>query len=395
MARSLRGGRTAEAALATVGRTVAGRELRLALMGDVMTGRGIDQILPDPVEPSIHEPAMNSALGYVGLAEAASGPIPRPVGWAYVWGDLASELAQWRPTFRIANLETAVTRSSAWLPKGINYRMSPGNLPVLRTLGLDAVTLANNHVLDWGTEGLSETLDGLHAMGIATAGAGRNRDQAEAPAILPLPGGGRVLLFARAHGSAGVPAAWAAGSDRPGVALLPDLSDPVLEDFAQRVETTRRSGDRVVLSIHWGSNWGYEVPERHRRFARRLVERGIVDLVFGHSSHHPRPVEFHAGRAIVYGAGDLLNDYEGIGGYEAFRGELVLAWLATLAADDGARTSLEASTFRIRRFRLERAGPADAAWLARTLDDWSRQFGTAVRPASDRLVFEPATATSA
>lgn len=374
---------------------MTGEPLRLALMGDVMTGRGIDQILPDPVEPSIHEPAMNSALGYVRLAEAASGPIPRPVAWPYVWGELPDELSRWQASLRIANLETAVTRSPIWLPKGINYRMSPGNLPVLRTLGLDAVTLANNHVLDWGTEGLSETLDGLHAMDIATAGAGRNRDEAEAPAILSLPGGGRVLLFARAHGSAGIPAAWAAGPDRPGVALLPDLSDHVLEDFAQRVETTRRAGDRVVLAIHWGSNWGYEVPERHRRFARRLVERGIVDLVLGHSSHHPRPVEFHAGRAILYGAGDLLNDYEGIPGYEAYRGELVLAWLATLAANDAARTSLQALPFRIRRFRLERAGPADAAWLARTLEEWSRPFGTAVRPANGRLVFEPATATSA
>lgn len=364
--------------------------LRLLLMGDVMTGRGIDQILPEPVDPAIHEPAMESALGYVELAEAVSGPIPRPVPWSYVWGDLLAELAQRPPHLRIANLETTVTRSERWLAKGINYRMSPGNLPVLRSIGLDAVALANNHVLDWGAEGLLETLERLHAAGIATAGVGRDLEEAGAPAVLAVPGGGRLLLFAVAHGSSGVPEDWAAGPGRPGVALLPDLGAAVLAELSARIAAARRPGDRVILSIHWGSNWGYAVSEAQRRFARGLVERAGVDLVFGHSSHHPRPVEIRSGRAIVYGAGDVLNDYEGIGGYEAFHPDLVLAHLPTLDRRDGTLVAYEARPLRIRRFRLERAAPEDAARLARILDRESRPFGTAVRLEAGRLVIAAA-----
>ncbi len=163
----------------------------LLLAGDVMTGRGIDQILPDPVEPTLHEPAVRSAREYVALAENANGPIPRRASWDYVWGDLPAELALSPVALRIANLETAVTRAESWLPKGINYRMSPGNLPVLKAIGWDAVTLANNHVLDWGPEGLLETLERLLAVGIATAGAGRDLEEARAPAVLAVPGGGR------------------------------------------------------------------------------------------------------------------------------------------------------------------------------------------------------------
>lgn len=364
--------------------------LRLLLLGDVMTGRGIDQILPDPLDPTIHEPVMASATGYVELAERVSGPIPREVPWSYVWGDLAALLEAHGPDLRIANLETAVTRSEDWLPKGINYRMSPGNLPVLQAIGLDAVTLANNHVLDWGRQGLLDTLEHLRAAGIATAGAGRDAAEAHAPAILPTPGGGRLLLFAFGHGSAGVPAEWAAAPDRPGVARLPDLSAATLECLAQRIAAARGPHDRVVVSLHWGSNWGYEVPESHRRFAHGLIDRARVDLVFGHSSHHPRPVEIHRDRAILYGAGDVLNDYEGIGGYEEFRPELVLAHLATLDRASGALLAHEALPFRLRRFRLERAPEEAAAWLARTLDRASRPFGTSVRLEAGRLRFAAA-----
>ncbi|MDW8369627.1 MAG: CapA family protein [Geminicoccaceae bacterium] len=364
--------------------------LRLLLLGDVMTGRGIDQILPDPVDPAIHEPVMASALGYVELAERVSGPIPRRVPWSYVWGDLPAALDRAAPALRIANLETAVTRSEAWLPKGINYRTSPGNLGVLRAIGLDAVALANNHVLDWGREGLLDTLDHLRAAGIATAGAGRDAAEAHAPAILPIPGGGRLLLFAFGHGSAGVPADWAAARDRPGVARLADLSLATLDELAARIEAVRRPGDRVVVSLHWGSNWGYEVPDSHRRFARGLIDRARVDLVFGHSSHHPRPVEIHHDRAILYGAGDVLNDYEGIGGYEEFRPELVLAHLPTLDRASGALLALDALPLRIRRFRLEQASEEEAAWLARTLARESRPFGTRVRLEAGRLRFAAA-----
>ena len=130
------------------------KPIRLFLCGDVMTGRGVDQILPYPCDPRLHEPYMDSAIDYVRLAEQAVGPIPRAVDFSYVWGAALEELSHARPDARIINLETSVTRSDAWLDKGINYRMSPENAACLRAAGVDCCVLANNHVLDWGRAGL-------------------------------------------------------------------------------------------------------------------------------------------------------------------------------------------------------------------------------------------------
>lgn len=105
------------------------RTVRVFLCGDVMTGRGVDQILPHPSDPRIYEPAVRDARAYVRLAEAVNGPIPRSVEHAYIWGDALSELERASPAARIVNLETSVTRSDAYWPKGINYRMHPANVP--------------------------------------------------------------------------------------------------------------------------------------------------------------------------------------------------------------------------------------------------------------------------
>ena len=121
----------------------------LFLYGDVMTGRGIDQILPHPSQPQLFEPYVRSALGYVELAEEKGGPLPRSVDFAYVWGDALRELDRLRPHARIVNLETAVTvAEDAWPGKGIHYRMHPGNVGCLSAAAIDCCVLANNHVLD-------------------------------------------------------------------------------------------------------------------------------------------------------------------------------------------------------------------------------------------------------
>lgn len=126
----------------------------LFLCGDVMTGRGIDQILPHPAEPHLYEPYMRSALGYLEIAEQATGQIERPADFAYIWGDALGELERARPEARIVNLETAVTvAEDAWPDKGINYRMNPANVRCLLAAGIDCCVLANNHVLDWATAG--------------------------------------------------------------------------------------------------------------------------------------------------------------------------------------------------------------------------------------------------
>jgi poly-gamma-glutamate synthesis protein (capsule biosynthesis protein) len=365
-------------------------ELSLALAGDVMTGRGIDQVLPHPGDPTLYEHYVDTALGYVSLAERANGPIPRPVDFPYVWGDVLDELAARKPDAFVINLETAVTRASAHAEKPVNYRMSPANAPVVAAAGVDCCVLSNNHVLDWGEEGLRETLATLRALGVSTAGAGEDLPEASAPAILPIGSASRVLVFGFASESSGVPSSWAAEEDRPGVNLLPDLSDATVARIAEQVATSKQAGDVAVASIHWGDNWGYEIPNERQRFARALIRTTGVDLVHGHSSHHRQAVELCDGKLILYGCGDFLDDYEGIGGYEPYRGDLVLLYAPTLNAVDGTLRRLAMAPFRIRRFRLERASEGDAEWLCGVMDREARKFGGRVRAASQReLIFEP------
>jgi poly-gamma-glutamate capsule biosynthesis protein CapA/YwtB (metallophosphatase superfamily) len=189
------------------------RRLTLFLCGDVMTGRGVDQILPHSCPPQLYEPFITSALHYVALAERSTGPIRRPVDYGYVWGEAREQLARERPDARIINLETAVTTSEDADLKGINYRMHPGNVPVLTAGGIGCCVLANNHVLDWGRAGLAETVESLTRAGIRVAGAGRDLATAQAPAVLEA-ASGRVLIFAFGATDSGIPSDWAASATR-------------------------------------------------------------------------------------------------------------------------------------------------------------------------------------
>jgi poly-gamma-glutamate capsule biosynthesis protein CapA/YwtB (metallophosphatase superfamily) len=347
----------------------------IALTGDVMLGRGIDQILEQPNPPEIFESFVRSALTYVALAEAKSGPITRGVPCDYVWGDALEDLRS--ADLCIVNLETAMTCAAQPAPKGINYRCHPANLPCLAAAGIDCCVLANNHVLDWGEEGLIETLDTLAAEGMNCAGAGRSLEEAQAPAILPLAGGGRVCVYAFGMASSGVPPSWAAQPSRPGVNFLGDY-DSALEALSARIQHEKRQGDIAVVSIHWGPNWGYDIPGEDQRFAHGLIDEAAVDIVHGHSSHHPKAIEIHRGRPILYGCGDFLNDYEGIGGHESYRPDLALAYRLTIAAD-GSCTALELLPYRIAKFRLNHASEEEANWLCRRMDRECRRFGGEVK----------------
>jgi poly-gamma-glutamate capsule biosynthesis protein CapA/YwtB (metallophosphatase superfamily) len=354
-------------------------EVSLFLCGDVMLGRGIDQILPHPGDPRLHEPHVSSARAYVKLAERANGPIPKPVDAAYVWGDALALLRGTPPDLRIVNLETSITKSCEFVPKGINYKMNPENIACLTAARIDCCVLANNHVLDWGVAGLLETLDTLHAAGIRAAGAGRNAEAAAAPAVFELPGGGRVLVFAFGMETSGIPRSWAAAPAKPGVNLLADTSPRTVAGIAEHVAATVRPGDVPVASIHWGGNWGYEIPNAERLFAHDLIDRAGFAIVHGHSSHHAKAIEIYRGRLILYGCGDFLTDYEGIAGYESYRGDLAPMYLPRLAPSDGRLLALRIVPFRLRNFRLGRASRQDALWLHNTLARESARYGARLR----------------
>lgn len=353
--------------------------ITLFLCGDVMTGRGIDQILPHPGDPTIHEFFIQSARDYVDLAVEANGPIPYPVDFSYIWGDALAEWDRMRPDLKIINLETSVTRSNDYrLGKGVNYRMSPKNIPCLTAAGIDCCSLANNHILDWGYAGLQETCAHLQQVLIKTAGAGNNLKEAEAPAVMEVGEKGRVLVFGCGSESSGIPADWAAAENRPGVWLLKDLSEETVAKIGQKVLEWKQPRDLVVISIHWGGNWGYVIARDQQEFTHRLIEAAGVDIVHGHSSHHVKGIEIYRGKLIFYSCGDFIDDYEGISGFEYFRADLGLMYFAALDPVSGDLAALHLTPTKIKNFKINRAARSEAQWLREVLNREGRRLGTRV-----------------
>ncbi len=358
--------------------------MTVLLGGDVMLGRGVDQILPHPGDPALREPYVHDARRYVELAELANGPISRPVDWWWPWGDAAEILEELAPDVRLINLETTVTAGGEFADrKGIHYRLHPDNLPALTAIRPDVCALANNHILDFGRRGLADTCDALAAAGIHGAGAGPDLAAAQRFAVITPHGNQRVIIGSVCMKSCGVPESWAAHTDQPGVWLIRDpVTRSSADDVAARLLPLKRTGDVVVVSVHWGSNWGYGVGLSDIQFAHGLIDAGI-DIVHGHSSHHPRPIEIYRGKPILYGCGDVIDDYEGIGGYGSYRSDLRLLYLISIDLGGGELAALRMLPLRVRKMGLERVFGTDAEWLRATLVQISRRFAIDVVAAPD------------
>jgi poly-gamma-glutamate synthesis protein (capsule biosynthesis protein) len=263
--------------------------------------------------------------------------------------------------------------------------MSPSNLACLTVVRPDVCAVANNHVLDFGYQGLQDTLGALAKVGLCGVGAGRDANEAESPAVVTVEGGRRVVFFSGGMESSGIPRRWAATASRPGVSFIPDLSNHSAAETAARVQALKQPGDIAVVSLHWGSNWGYHISGGQVRFAHRLIDAG-VDIVHGHSSHHPRPVEVYRNKLILYGCGDTINGYEGIRGYEAYRPDLRMLYFASVDSDSGELASLRMVPMQARNLRLRRASSVDVEWLGSTLQDVSRHYGTGIDRESDGML---------
>ncbi len=359
--------------------------IKIFLAGDVMTGRGIDQILAHPSKPILYEGFVKNAKDYVLLAEEKNGKIPPKITNDYIWGDALSEWRKRRPNLKFANLETAITMSDIPSPgKGINYRMNPKNIGVL--LPFDALSLSNNHILDWEEAGLLETLKTLEETSIKFSGAGINLENSSKPSIHLLQNKKRVLFFSLSHTSSGVPDSWAAKTKTAGVYLIENLNEPEISKIIENINLYKKAEDLVILSIHWGSNWGYELAPGQQMFAQKLIDNG-VDIIFGHSSHHPRPLEIYKGKPIFYGLGDFINDYEGISGYEEFRGDLSLMYFLEFDLKNNL-IGLEMVPMQIKKFRLNRPTISDAKWLFKKISEISKHFNTKFKLKDNNIIFE-------
>lgn len=317
----------------------ASADHRIGLVGDLMFGRDVD---------AAHRDSPSDA----------------------VWGSMHEHLRSLDGV--VANLECCVSeRGERWPDKTFYFRADPDwAVPALEAGNVAAVSLANNHLLDFGETALLDTLDHLSAGGIAHAGAGPDATAALEPTVVDA-GGLRV-------GVLGLTDQWSqfgAGPDSPGTAHVALSADDDATRRAVRngVAAARESGaDLVVASLHWGPNWEVEPSAAQQRFARWLIDEG-VDVVHGHSAHVIQGVETYRGRPIIYDAGDFVDDYaikEGLHNDRSFLFELVV--------DGGEPTTLELRPVEIVDERVERAGDDAAAWLRDRMRTLSAPFGTTV-----------------
>lgn len=249
----------------------------IALVGDVMLGRLVNDALAD--------------------AEFTG------VGPAYPWGSTLPLLGS--ADIRVGNLEFVLSDDgTAWPAKVFRFRSDTRNVESLRAAGFTVVSLANNHVLDYGAEALREMLGTLDAHRILHSGAGVDLEDARRPAVCHADTLS-VGFLAVTDNEPG----WEAEAAAPGVHYVPiDVDDARARALLDLVRHTRSRVDLLIVSAHWGGNWGFDVPVDHRTFAHALIDAG-AGVVYGHSPHIVRGVEVYRDRPIIYSAGDFIDDY--------------------------------------------------------------------------------------
>jgi poly-gamma-glutamate synthesis protein (capsule biosynthesis protein) len=209
-------------------------------------------------------------------------------------------------------------------------------------------------------------------------GAGLNIDQAKSPCILRRRGNGRVLVLSLGLNSSGIPHSWKATKSKPGVNLLDSSSIETVKKIGREIAQYKQPYDVVVASIHWGSNWGYAIPDSHRDFAHSLIELSGVDIVHGHSSHHPLGIEIYKNKPIIYGCGDFINDYEGIRGHESYKSNLGFMYFVTVDTANSHLVSLRLVPTEIKKLQIGYANKKNRQWLYRIVNREGEQFGTKI-----------------
>ena len=310
--------------------------MKIAFVGDVMLGRLVNQALR--LEPP-----------------------------EYPWGDTLSVL---RPAdWRICNLECVISdRGTPWAAtrKAFHFRSDAKNVAVLKSAGIDAVSLANNHVLDFGEEAMLDMLRILDLEGIRRAGAGADLAEASRPAVLEARGM-RIGLVAFTDNQP----EWEATDTRPGVFYVPtDARDARAARLLDVVRRASAATDLLVVSGHWGGNWGYAPPSGHRTFARALIDAG-AGVIFGHSCHVSRGIELYRERPVIHSAGDFIDDYA-VDAAERNDRSLIF----TLDTD-AARLRLYPTV--IRECHAQLAHGRDSAEIAAKMRELCADLGTVVR----------------
>lgn len=330
-----------------------GATVRLLLGGDAMLGRGVDAAL-------------------------------RERGTAYPLAPLAPLFAA--ADLRCVNLECAITPRHARFagaPKAFYFRADPVAADVLAMVGVDLVSLANNHALDAGPDGLRDTFAALAQRGIRWAGAGVDLASAMAPCIVECQGRRIGVLACCDHQPD-----FAATAQQPGIHYLDLDRRRDRQTLIARTAALAREVDHAIVSLHWMANWVPTIPPTRRRLAHALVDAG-ARVVWGHSPHHVLGAEWRGGSVVLYSTGDLLDDYALDPHY---RNDRQLLYRVELAAQGAL--ALQAFPLQLDCARTRPAGAEAQRWLAARLTEACRPLGSDVLVRDGCFGIAPAGATA-
>ncbi|MCE5300906.1 MAG: CapA family protein [Spirochaetia bacterium] len=271
------------------------------------------------------------------------------------------------------NLECPVSKRGERKEGGFAFRADPANLDIIINGGFDVVSLANNHLHDYGEDALGDTLQYLEEKKLAWAGAGKNREEARACRIIEV-NGIKVAFLAELHTPFIV-------TEVPSDPELPQVSQARgMEAMAQAITTAAGSADVVIVSFHWGHEYTNTPLKFQRRYARACIDAG-ADLVIGHHPHVMQPVEIYNGKPILYSLGNLVFDQFGDMTSKTFI-------FACEFLKDGTVKNGFLTPVKIRKNRPEFARGKEAAGIRDTMMSISKKFGTKFAEKDGRLYLE-------
>lgn len=309
--------------------------MKILLVGDIMLGRLVNEVLTDKAP-------------------------------AYPWANTLSIFKS--ADLRIGNLECALTDAiKPWLktPKVFHFRSDSKNVNSLLSASIDIVSIANNHILDFNVRGLKDTLTALKQAGIKSAGAGLDITEAKKPVLFKI--GGLCIGFIAFTDNE---PDWEASENKPGIFYVPvDLEDKRAKELLRVIAAAKRRVDLLIVSAHWGGNWGYEPPCEHTIFAQAMIDAG-ADVIYGHSAHVLRGVKIYKNRPILYSTGDFVDDYA-VDDVE--RNDESLIFLLEIA--NGRLNKLSLYPTVIDNFRAKMAG-ARSRTIASKMSTMNQKFGT-------------------
>lgn len=358
------------------------KQFTITLVGDIMLGRLIDQLLPTHVD----EPDEAAIISHFRQKHIRL----QQYSYTSPWGNALSLFR--KSDLVLGNLETsATTHNVKWPDKVFNYRMHPVNVRCLNEADINYVSLANNHTLDFSKFGLLETVRTLKDAGIAFAGAGETSAEADKPAELTLRSKDEKSDAQSSSHSVHV----YSFADHPSDWAALDLFNYLeyTHEFRQKLKRLLTANEAQpalkIVSVHWGPNYRWQPEPQIRELAHFLVDECRIDVVWGHSSHHIQGVEIYKGKLIIYGCGDFVDDYAV---NRSYRNDLSAAW--TLVVDsmtpDGQDDKpnplevrrLEVRPNRIKHFQanlLEKTDP-DHEWVVEKFKTLCEELGTKIEP---------------